>query len=195
MIETGFQPDLVILDMNMPGMDGAAALPRIRALCPNVPVLLATGRADQKAIDLVETHARVTLLKFCRPKPRLALAFLHAVPQCFRPGRLHRLARSSAGRVRRACALSALPAANLAWWNTGTQYLFIAAFGMMLHGLFERTPLTVFCPSTVLVLGIVLFSGSLFAMTLGAPRWLGMITPLGGISLVAGFLWMGLRAL
>jgi CheY-like chemotaxis protein len=65
MIETGFQPDLVILDMNMPGMDGAAALPRIRALCPNVPVLLATGRADQKAIDLVETHARVTLL----PKP------------------------------------------------------------------------------------------------------------------------------
>jgi uncharacterized membrane protein YgdD (TMEM256/DUF423 family) len=92
-------------------------------------------------------------------------------------------------------ALSALPAANLAWWNTGTQYLFIAAFGMMLHGLFERTPLTVLCPSTVLVLGIVLFSGSLFAMTLGAPRWLGMITPLGGISLVAGFLWMGLRAL
>ena len=65
MIETGFQPDLVILDMNMPGMDGAAALPRIRALCPNVPVLLATGRADQTAIDLVENHARVTLL----PKP------------------------------------------------------------------------------------------------------------------------------
>ena len=64
-IEGGFQPDLVILDLNMPGMDGAAALPRIRALCPHVPVLLATGRADQHAIDLVESHARVTLL----PKP------------------------------------------------------------------------------------------------------------------------------
>ena len=92
-------------------------------------------------------------------------------------------------------ALSALPAANLAWWNTGTQYLFIAAFGMMLHGLFERAPLTVLCPSTVLALGAALFSGSLYAMTLGAPRWLGMVTPLGGISLVAGFLWMGVRAL
>lgn len=92
-------------------------------------------------------------------------------------------------------ALSALPAANLAWWNTGTHYLFIAAFGMMLHGLFERTRLTILCPSTVLALGIALFSGSLFAMTLGAPRWLGMITPLGGVSFVAGFLWMGVRAL
>ena len=65
MIADGFQPDLVILDLNMPGMDGAAALPRIRALCPTVPVLLATGRADQAAIHLVETHALVTLL----PKP------------------------------------------------------------------------------------------------------------------------------
>jgi uncharacterized membrane protein YgdD (TMEM256/DUF423 family) len=92
-------------------------------------------------------------------------------------------------------ALSALPAANLAWWNTGTQYLFIAALGMMLQGLFERTRLTVFCPSSALVLGILLFTGSLYALALGAPRWMGMITPLGGVSLVAGFLWMGVRAL
>ena len=66
---------------------------------------------------------------------------------------------------------------------------------MMLHGLFERTGLTVLCPSSALALGTLLFSGSLFAMALGAPRWLGMITPLGGLSLVAGFVWMGVRAL
>ncbi len=92
-------------------------------------------------------------------------------------------------------ALSALPATNLGWWHTGTQYLFIAAMGMMLHGLFERARLTLLCPSSAFLLGTLLFSGSLFAMALGAPRWLGMVTPLGGLSLVAGFLWMGLRAL
>ena len=92
-------------------------------------------------------------------------------------------------------ALSALPATNLAWWNTGTHYLFIGAIGMMVSGIFERTRLTILCPSTVLALGVLLFSGSLYAMTLGAPRWLGMITPLGGISLAAGFLWLGVRAL
>jgi uncharacterized membrane protein YgdD (TMEM256/DUF423 family) len=91
-------------------------------------------------------------------------------------------------------ALSALPVANLAWWNTATQYLFIAAFGMMLHGLFERTRLGVRSPSAALLLGTLLFSGSLYAMALGAPRWLGMVTPLGGVSLVVGFVWMGWRA-
>jgi len=92
-------------------------------------------------------------------------------------------------------ALSALPAANLSWWNTGTHYLFIAALGMMLQGLFERTRLTAFSPSTALVLGILLFTGSLYALALGAPRWMGMITPFGGVFLIAGFLWMGVRAL
>jgi len=91
-------------------------------------------------------------------------------------------------------ALSGLPAANLAWWHTGTQYLFIAAFGMMLYGLFERTRLTLRSPGAALLFGALLFSGSLFAMALGAPRWLGMVTPLGGVSLVVGFVWMGWRA-
>ncbi len=92
-------------------------------------------------------------------------------------------------------ALSALPAANLAWWNTGTHYLFIAAMGMMLQGVFERSRLTLFSPTTTLALGVVLFSGSLYLLALGAPRWMGLVTPLGGLSLIAGFAWMGVRAL
>jgi len=35
--------------------------------------------------------------------------------------------------------------------------------------------------------GIVLFSGSLYAMALGAPRWLGMVTPVGGLLFLAGW--------
>jgi signal transduction histidine kinase len=58
----GLRPDVVILDMNMPGLGGAGTLPRLRGLLPAVPVLLATGRADQAAQDLVQAHAFVTLL-------------------------------------------------------------------------------------------------------------------------------------
>lgn len=62
LLEAGFRPDLVILDMNMPGLGGRGTLPRIRALAPELPVLLATGRADKTALDLVEAHPRVALL-------------------------------------------------------------------------------------------------------------------------------------
>ncbi|MBI3486858.1 MAG: PAS domain S-box protein [Acidobacteria bacterium] len=61
-IEAGLRPDVVVLDMNMPGLGGAGTLPRLRALLPAVPVLLATGRADQAALDLVEAHPLVSLL-------------------------------------------------------------------------------------------------------------------------------------
>jgi PAS domain S-box-containing protein len=62
LLEGGMHPDVVILDMNMPGLGGAGTLPRLRLLQPNVPVLLATGRADQAALDLIAAHDGVTLL-------------------------------------------------------------------------------------------------------------------------------------
>jgi uncharacterized membrane protein YgdD (TMEM256/DUF423 family) len=39
--------------------------------------------------------------------------------------------------------------------------------------------------------GFSLFSGSLFALALGAPRWLGAVTPLGGLSFMAGWIALG----
>jgi DNA-binding response OmpR family regulator len=56
---------VVILDVNMPGLGGAGTLPRLRALRPDVPVLLTTGRVDQTTLGLLTAHTRVTLL----PKP------------------------------------------------------------------------------------------------------------------------------
>ena len=61
-LEAGFEPDFVILDMNMPGMGGAGTLPRLRELRPAVPVLLSTGRIDQSALNLASAHPGVTLL-------------------------------------------------------------------------------------------------------------------------------------
>lgn len=62
LIEDGHNPDVIILDMNMPGWGGKGTLPRLRALRADVPVLLATGRADQEALDLVAAFPFVTLL-------------------------------------------------------------------------------------------------------------------------------------
>lgn len=62
MLEKGMVPDIVILDMNMPGLGGARTLPRLRQFCPAVPVILCTGRTDQTALNLAQAYPNVTLL-------------------------------------------------------------------------------------------------------------------------------------
>jgi len=62
MLEGGLETDLLILDMNMPGLGGIGTLPLIRRLRPAVPVLLSTGRADQSALALASAYPGVTLL-------------------------------------------------------------------------------------------------------------------------------------
>jgi PAS domain S-box-containing protein len=64
-LEEGLEPDVVILDMNMPGLGGPGTLDLLRRSRPRVPVLVATGRVDQSALDLVRAHEGVTLM----PKP------------------------------------------------------------------------------------------------------------------------------
>ncbi len=80
LLAEGVHPDVVILDMNMPGLGGAGTLPRLRAIHPELPVLLATGRADHNAMGLVAGHAKVTLLS--KPFTTEDLrAYLDALPR------------------------------------------------------------------------------------------------------------------
>lgn len=44
------------------------------------------------------------------------------------------------------------------------------------------------------VIGTLLFSGSLYWLALGGPRWLGPVTPLGGLALMAGWLLVVIAA-
>jgi uncharacterized membrane protein YgdD (TMEM256/DUF423 family) len=44
-------------------------------------------------------------------------------------------------------------------------------------------------------LGVALFSGSLFALAAGAPRWVGWVTPFGGVGLIIGWIALGTLAL
>jgi len=43
--------------------------------------------------------------------------------------------------------------------------------------------------------GILLFSGSLYGLALSGPRWLGPVTPVGGLAFLAGWLALGIGAL
>lgn len=45
-------------------------------------------------------------------------------------------------------------------------------------------------PALILLTGALIFAGTLYAMALGAPRWFGAITPIGGAAMIAGWLWV-----
>ena len=79
---------------------------------------------------------------------------------------------------------------QLEWWQTATLYLFVHALGLLLVGILIRLKYTTQTTAWLLQIGIVIFAGSLYAMTLGAPRWFGAITPIGGILMIAGWLWL-----
>ncbi len=45
------------------------------------------------------------------------------------------------------------------------------------------------------IAGILLFSGSLYGLALSGPRWLGPVTPVGGVAFLAGWLALAVGAL
>lgn len=72
-------------------------------------------------------------------------------------------------------------------WEKAVLYHFIHAVAILvlaLHGTSNRWPLILFLG------GILLFSGSLYTLALTNVRWLGAITPLGGLCFLAGWAWL-----
>jgi PAS domain S-box-containing protein len=63
LFEGGLEVDLVILDMNMPGLTGAQTLARLLAIRPDQRVLMASGYSDESLTDLVAPHPRVLKLR------------------------------------------------------------------------------------------------------------------------------------
>ena len=78
------------------------------------------------------------------------------------------------------------------WYHTATLYMFVHALGILILGLLKELKRSKviraidFC-SWCFFLGIIFFSGSLFAMAVSGARSLGMITPLGGILFLLGW--------
>ncbi len=89
-----------------------------------------------------------------------------------------------------------LDAESLALWETAARYFMYAALGQVAIGL---TALHAggrgFDAAAVCVLaGSLVFSGTVAAIALGGPRWLGAITPLGGLSMIVGFVLFAVAA-
>ncbi|MEO0883918.1 MAG: DUF423 domain-containing protein [Pseudomonadota bacterium] len=72
------------------------------------------------------------------------------------------------------------------WWDTGTFYALTHAVAAFAMGLTPK-PRGLHRAGWVLLFGVTVFSGTLYAMALGAPTWLGAITPIGGVSLLTGW--------
>ncbi len=87
-----------------------------------------------------------------------------------------------------------LTAEGTEWWHTATLYGLTHAAAALAAGLSGRGGKIV-AGGWLIVAGAVIFAGTLYAMALGAPRWLGAVTPVGGISLLAGWVMIGLGGL
>lgn len=75
--------------------------------------------------------------------------------------------------------------------KTGVQYQMYHTLALLLVGLWLSHKPAAFglkAGGLAFIIGILLFSGSLYALALGAPRWLGPITPLGGLCFLIGWL-------
>ena len=87
-----------------------------------------------------------------------------------------------------------IDAEALSVWQTAVQYHFWHALGLLAVALAGGGPWFK-AAGWLLIAGILLFSGSLYALALGAPRFLGMIAPVGGLALILGWLAFAVAAL
>ncbi len=87
-----------------------------------------------------------------------------------------------------------LTAAGIDWWHTATLYGLTHAGVALAAGLSGRGG-KIAAGGWLVVAGAVIFAGTLYAMALGAPRWFGAITPVGGIGMLAGWIMIGLGGL
>lgn len=93
-------------------------------------------------------------------------------------------------------ALRATLGASLPTWQTAVQYHLVHALALLALAAWQRSEAVALAnwSGWLFAAGIMLFSGSLYGLALGGPRWLGPVTPLGGSLLIGGWLLMIVQA-
>jgi uncharacterized membrane protein YgdD (TMEM256/DUF423 family) len=83
---------------------------------------------------------------------------------------------------------------QLSAWNTATLYHLLHSVALLALGLYGATTgRSVALPGALFAAGVLLFSGSIYGLVLTSQRWLGPVTPIGGVLMIAA--WLSLLAL
>jgi uncharacterized membrane protein YgdD (TMEM256/DUF423 family) len=95
-----------------------------------------------------------------------------------------------------------LAEAALQTWQTAVSYQFVHALALLAVGILVRVSIAsgaapdrlLNVAGSAFVIGVLFFSGSLYLLALGGPRWLGPVTPLGGVAFIVGWVTLALAA-
>lgn len=71
------------------------------------------------------------------------------------------------------------------WLRTGAQYQLLHVLAALVASRMDARE-----PGWLFLAGAAIFAGTLYLMAVGAPRWFGAVTPIGGSLLIAGWLWL-----
>jgi uncharacterized membrane protein YgdD (TMEM256/DUF423 family) len=87
---------------------------------------------------------------------------------------------------------------QLASYQTGVQYQMLHAFGLLFVGIVAQLTAATSrlrWAARLMLAGTIFFSGSIYLMAAGAPRWLGMVAPVGGVSFMLAWALLAWHAL
>lgn len=85
---------------------------------------------------------------------------------------------------------------RLETWQTAVQYHAWHGLGLILIALIgTQFQIVVTWPASLILAGILIFSGSLYVLCLTGVSWLGAVTPIGGLAFIAGWVMLGIQIL
>jgi len=83
---------------------------------------------------------------------------------------------------------------ELGIWQTAVDYQMTHSLGLILIGLLAKSfSINLNKPGFIMLAGILIFSGSLYALSLSGIKTLGMITPIGGMCFLIAWAWLAIR--
>ena len=92
-----------------------------------------------------------------------------------------------------------LDAYSMGIWEKAVFYHFVHALGLLITGVMGGAGAIsrkgANRVSALLLAGILLFSGSLYAFALSGQRYLGAVTPFGGIAFIAAWVWLAVESI